>query len=66
MAGCALNFEEGRTMIHQVLGVRPGALGASGMPATRRGWYQAPVPAPVSTPAASPAPAANGAVAERR
>jgi len=43
MAGCALNFEEGRTMIHQVLGVRPGTLGASGMPATRRGWYPAPV-----------------------
>jgi cyclopropane-fatty-acyl-phospholipid synthase len=39
MAGCAANFEQGRTMIHQVLGVRQGARGASGMPATRRGWY---------------------------
>jgi cyclopropane-fatty-acyl-phospholipid synthase len=41
MAGCALNFEQGRTMIHQVLGVRQGPRGASGMPGTRRGWYAA-------------------------
>jgi len=39
MAGCALNFEEGRTLIHQVLGVRPQPSGVSGMPATRRPWY---------------------------
>jgi cyclopropane-fatty-acyl-phospholipid synthase len=39
MAGCAVNFEEGRTMIHQVLGVRPGPAGESGMAATRRQWY---------------------------
>jgi cyclopropane-fatty-acyl-phospholipid synthase len=39
MAGTAVNFEEGRTMIHQVLGVRHGARGESGMPATRRSWY---------------------------
>jgi len=39
MAGTAVNFEEGRTMIHQVLGVRQGANGQSGMPATRRSWY---------------------------
>jgi cyclopropane-fatty-acyl-phospholipid synthase len=42
MAGCAVNFEQGRTMIHQVLGVRQGARGASGMPATRRAWYRPP------------------------
>ncbi|MEY2455674.1 MAG: cyclopropane-fatty-acyl-phospholipid synthase, partial [Acidimicrobiaceae bacterium] len=30
MAGCALNFEAGRTQIHQVLAVRPDG-GASGM-----------------------------------
>jgi cyclopropane-fatty-acyl-phospholipid synthase len=41
MAGCAVNFEEGRTMIHQVLGVRQGARGRSGMAPTRRGWYRA-------------------------
>jgi cyclopropane-fatty-acyl-phospholipid synthase len=47
MAGCARNFEEGRTMVHQVLAVRPGATGDSGMPATRRAWYPpAAVPAP--------------------
>jgi cyclopropane-fatty-acyl-phospholipid synthase len=42
MAGTALNFEENRTMIHQVLAVNPGTNGASGMPATRRSWYAAP------------------------
>jgi cyclopropane-fatty-acyl-phospholipid synthase len=42
MAGSAVNFEEGRTMIHQVLGVRQGTRGTSGMPATRRGWYYSP------------------------
>jgi cyclopropane-fatty-acyl-phospholipid synthase len=40
MAGSARNFEAGRTMIHQVLGVRQGPHGQSGMPATRRSWYQ--------------------------
>ena len=42
MAGCAVNFEEGRTMIHQVLGVRQGQRGASGVAPTRRAWYSAP------------------------
>jgi cyclopropane-fatty-acyl-phospholipid synthase len=36
MAGSAVNFEHGRTSIHQVLGVRPGSDGASGMPLDRR------------------------------
>ena len=35
MAGSALNFEAGRTSIHQVLAVRNGTGGESGMPATR-------------------------------
>ncbi len=45
MAGCCLNFEEGRLGVNQVLGVKLGAGGASGMPATRAVWYQAPAPA---------------------
>ena len=35
MAGSALMFEAGRINVHQVLGVRPGQSGSSGMPATR-------------------------------
>jgi cyclopropane-fatty-acyl-phospholipid synthase len=52
MAGSAINFDEGRTMIHQVLGVRQGAMGASGMPATRRSWYRAPAISAVTGDAA--------------
>lgn len=40
MAGCCLNFEEGRLGVDQVLAVKPGAGGASGMPTTRAEWYQ--------------------------
>ena len=36
MAGSALNFEAGRTSLHQVLGVRPASAGESAMPLTRR------------------------------
>jgi cyclopropane-fatty-acyl-phospholipid synthase len=36
MAGSAVNFEENRTAIHQVLGVRPDDRGRSGMPLTRQ------------------------------
>jgi cyclopropane-fatty-acyl-phospholipid synthase len=36
MAGAAINFEAGRTSVHQVLAVNKGATGASGMPLTRR------------------------------
>jgi cyclopropane-fatty-acyl-phospholipid synthase len=36
MAASAVNFEQGRTAIHQVLGVRPHPDGRSGMPLTRR------------------------------
>jgi len=35
MAGSALNFEAGRTSIHQVLAVKPHADGTSGMPLNR-------------------------------
>jgi cyclopropane-fatty-acyl-phospholipid synthase len=35
MAGSALGFEASRINIHQVLGVKPDARGASGMPSTR-------------------------------
>lgn len=37
IAGCALNFEAGRTSIHQVLGVKSADRGRSGMP-LRRDW----------------------------
>jgi cyclopropane-fatty-acyl-phospholipid synthase len=37
MAGSAMNFEAGRTSIHQVLGVKTDASGRSGMPHTRGG-----------------------------
>jgi cyclopropane-fatty-acyl-phospholipid synthase len=39
-AGSALSFEAGRISIHQVLGVKPGSGGASGMPPTRRRWFE--------------------------
>jgi cyclopropane-fatty-acyl-phospholipid synthase len=35
MAGSAENFERGRTTVHQVLAVRPGADGSSALPLTR-------------------------------
>jgi cyclopropane-fatty-acyl-phospholipid synthase len=35
MMGSAVSFEEGEINIHQVLGVKPGAGGRSGMPLTR-------------------------------
>jgi cyclopropane-fatty-acyl-phospholipid synthase len=40
MAGSALGFEAGRTSVHQVLAVHPGAGGASGMP-LRPDWEPA-------------------------
>jgi cyclopropane-fatty-acyl-phospholipid synthase len=36
MAASAVNFERGGINVHQVLGVRPGQDGSSGMPSTRR------------------------------
>lgn len=38
MAASANGFADGGLAIHQVLGVRPGAGGQSGMPRTRVGW----------------------------
>jgi len=38
MAASALNFEAGRTAIHQVLGVRTAPDGASGIPLRREEW----------------------------
>jgi cyclopropane-fatty-acyl-phospholipid synthase len=38
MTASANGFDDGGVSIHQVLGVLPGAGGASGMPATRDGW----------------------------
>ena len=42
MAASALNFEAARTAIHQVLGVRVGPTGTSGMPLTRADWTRVP------------------------
>ncbi|MFC7449276.1 class I SAM-dependent methyltransferase [Rhodococcus daqingensis] len=38
LAASALSFERGRITIHQVLAVRAGSAGASGMPLTRGKW----------------------------
>jgi cyclopropane-fatty-acyl-phospholipid synthase len=37
-AGSALGFQSGRINVHQVLGIRPGPRGDSGMPGTRARW----------------------------
>jgi cyclopropane-fatty-acyl-phospholipid synthase len=39
MAGSAIGFSDGGISVHQVLGVKHAATGASGMPVTRRDWY---------------------------
>jgi cyclopropane-fatty-acyl-phospholipid synthase len=44
MAGSALAFEAGRISVHQVLGVKPGSDGSSGMPPTRSSFVAAPSP----------------------
>jgi cyclopropane-fatty-acyl-phospholipid synthase len=38
MAGSALNFEAGRTSIHQVLAIRRAPIGTSGVPLRREEW----------------------------
>ena len=63
MAGSALAFRAGRINVHQVLGVKPGPNGASGMPLTRaellgegaRGRHNnsAKMPANIATPTVS-------------
>ncbi|OIK26399.1 SAM-dependent methyltransferase [Streptomyces malaysiense] len=40
LVGGALAFEEGRMGVDQILGVRPGTGGDSGMPATTSQWYE--------------------------
>ena len=58
MAASALNFEAGRTSVHQVLGVRPEGDGRSAMPLTRAQWLTG-APGPVlSSPRSTPARAA--------
>jgi len=41
LAACALAFEQGNITVHQVLAVRQGERGASGLPATRQEWLTA-------------------------
>ena len=43
LAACALAFEHGNITIHQVLAVRQGERGASGLPATRSEWLGVPL-----------------------
>ncbi|MFF5495009.1 class I SAM-dependent methyltransferase [Streptomyces aquilus] len=40
LVGGALAFEEGRMGVDQILAVRPGSGGASGMPMTTAAWYE--------------------------
>jgi cyclopropane-fatty-acyl-phospholipid synthase len=42
MAGSALAFEGNRIGVNQVLAVKPGPRGASGMPPTRAEWLGIP------------------------
>ena len=48
MAASAVNFEQGRTSLHQVLGVRPHPDGRADMPLTRRELLRLTRPPPVS------------------
>jgi cyclopropane-fatty-acyl-phospholipid synthase len=41
LAACALAFEHGNITVHQVLAVRQGERGFSGIPATRMEWLPA-------------------------
>jgi cyclopropane-fatty-acyl-phospholipid synthase len=59
MAGCALGFASNRLGVNQVLAVRPGAGGVSGMPRTRASLL-----APVSHLASTSQPAASRPAAE--
>ncbi|WP_338682189.1 class I SAM-dependent methyltransferase [Streptomyces acidiscabies] len=40
LVGAALAFEEGRMGVDQILAVRPGPVGAAGMPSTSSAWYE--------------------------
>lgn len=56
MAASAVGFEDGGLAVHQVLGVRAGSDGTSGMPPTRDAWATT---SPVSVSDHAAAPAAN-------
>jgi cyclopropane-fatty-acyl-phospholipid synthase len=56
MAGSALSFEANRIGVNQVLAVRVGPAGRSGMPATRAGWTVPAVPAPARRDGEDPGP----------
>ncbi|MBN9790460.1 SAM-dependent methyltransferase [Pseudonocardia sp. TMWB2A] len=58
LAGAALAFEENRMGVHQILTVRPGADGTSGLPRSRTGILGLD-PAVGSAPAGAPSPAAT-------
>jgi cyclopropane-fatty-acyl-phospholipid synthase len=53
MAGSALAFRAGRINVHQVLGLKPGSAGESGMPLTRSEWLRGPSQADQSSSANS-------------
>lgn len=58
LAGAALAFEENRMGVHQILTVRPGADGTSGLPRSRTGILGLD-PAVGHAPAGAPSPAAT-------
>ena len=58
LAGAALAFEENRMGVHQILTVRPGADGTSGLPRSRTGILGLD-PAVGAAPAGAPSPAAT-------
>jgi hypothetical protein len=41
MSGSRVGFEQGSIAIHQILAVRQGEAGESGLPLTRADWYLA-------------------------
>ena len=54
MAASALAFEENRIGVNQILAVRTGTDGDSGLPPVRAEWLGFPTAAPTASPAASP------------
>jgi len=59
MAASALNFEAGRTSVHQVLGVRPQGDGRSGMALSRAQWLTGDPGALAAPPPPTPARTAD-------
>ncbi len=69
LAGSALAFEHAGLTVHQVLAVKPGGDGASGLPQVHRAWLPDPptlTPAPALTPALTPARPPRGSRASGR